>query len=82
MLQLVEKQVCKLELSKRWRIYDVFHVSLLEQDTTRKEQEDIKILQLEYEDNSKGKEYEVEAICDSLVYVMELKSSQLLGLYY
>ena len=34
----VGKQAYKLELPKKWRIYDVFHVSLLEQDTTKKGQ--------------------------------------------
>ncbi len=32
----VGKQAYKLELSTKWKIYNVFHVSLLEQDTTRK----------------------------------------------
>ena len=35
-LHPVGKQAYKLELPKKWRIHDVFHVSLLEQDTTRK----------------------------------------------
>ena len=35
-LHSFEKQVYKLKLPKNWRIYDVFYVSLLEQDTTRK----------------------------------------------
>ena len=30
-LHLISKQAYKLELPKKWRIYDVFHVSLLEQ---------------------------------------------------
>lgn len=33
----VEKQAYKLELPKKWRIHDIFHVLLLKQDTTRKE---------------------------------------------
>ena len=37
-LHPVSKQAYKLELPKKWRIHDVFHVSLLEQDTTRKDQ--------------------------------------------
>ena len=32
----VRKQTYKLELPRKWRIHDVFYVSLLEQDTTRK----------------------------------------------
>ena len=35
-LHPVGSQAYKLELPKRWRIYDVFHMSLLEQDTIRK----------------------------------------------
>ena len=35
-LQPVRKQAYKLELPKKWRIHDVFHGSLLEQDITRK----------------------------------------------
>ena len=32
----VENQTYKLELPKKWRIYDVFHVTLLKQDIIRK----------------------------------------------
>ena len=35
-LHLDGKHVYKLELPRNWKIHDVFHVSLLEQDTTRK----------------------------------------------
>ena len=35
-LYLVGKQAYKLELPKKWRIHDVFYMSLLEQDTTKK----------------------------------------------
>ena len=34
----VEKQVYKLELPRKWRIQNVFHMSLLKQDTIRKGQ--------------------------------------------
>ena len=37
MLHLIRKQVYKLELPRKWRIHDVFYISLLEQNTTRKE---------------------------------------------
>ena len=33
----VGKQAYKLKLLKRWRMYNVFHVSLLKQNTTKKE---------------------------------------------
>ena len=37
-LHPVGKQAYKLKLPKKWRIYKVFHVSLLKQDTTKKGQ--------------------------------------------
>ena len=78
----VGKQAYKLELPKKWRIHDVFHVSLLEQDTTRKGWVDKKVRQMEFDagDNDSG-EYEVEAIWDSAVYARESKSGHLPGLY-
>ena len=61
-LHPVGKQAYKLELSRKWRIHDVFHVSLLEQDTTRKGRVDENdATELDAGDN-KGGEYEVEAI--------------------
>ena len=36
----VEKQVYKLELPTKWKIYIIFYVSLLEQDITKKRQVD------------------------------------------
>ncbi len=77
-LHPVGKQAYKIELPKKWRIHEVFHVSLLEQDTTRKGRVETAI-ELD-EDNSE--EYEVKAICDSEVYAKESDSGQLLGLYY
>ena len=59
-------------------IYDVFHVSLLEQDTIRKERVE-KVSELNAGDDSK--EYKVEAIWDSAVYARELEG-YLPGLYY
>ena len=64
---LVEKQAYKLELTRKWKIYDVFHVSLLEQETIRKGRVDKKKMDLDAGDD-KWREYEVEAICDSAVY--------------
>lgn len=37
---------------------------------------------IEFENNSNGKEYEVEAICNNRVYAKESDTSYLLGLYY
>ena len=54
-------------------------MSLLEQDTTRKERVK-KVPELDAGDNSE--EYEVEAIRDSAVYAMESESGHLPRLYY
>ena len=55
-------------------------MSLLEQDTTRKELVDKKVTELDFEAGDSEK-YKVEALRDSAVYVKELKS-HLPGLYY
>ena len=79
MLYPVEKEAYKLELPKNWRIHDIFHVSLLEQDTTRKKRDD-NAVELDVGDDSG--EYKVEAIWDSAVYVRKSKLGHLPGLYY
>ena len=78
-LHPVEKQAYKLELPRKWRIHNVFHVSLLEQDTIRKGWVDENATELDAGEDSG--EYEVEAICDSAVYAREL-ADYLPGLYY
>ena len=71
-LHPVNKQVYKLELPRKWRIYG-FHVSLLEQDTTRKERVGKEFRQIEFDvGNDDSGEYEVEAIQDNVVYAREL----------
>ena len=80
-LHLVSKQACKLELPKKWRVYDVFHVSLLEQDTIRKGRVSKEVPELDV-GNKDSEEYEVEAIWDSVVYANESESDYLPGLYY
>ena len=68
---VIGKQVYKLELLTTWKIYDIFHVLLLKQDTTRKKQvektlsEPKKDLEFEFKGN---KEYKFKAIIDSVVY--------------
>ena len=77
----VGKQAYKLELPKKWRIHDVFHMSLLEQDTIRKGRvHEENAEELDAGDDSG--EYEVEAIRDSAVYARESESGHLPGLYY
>ena len=78
-LHPVKKQAYKLELLKKWRIHNVFYVLLLEQDTIRKERDD-NVAELDTSDDSR--KYKVKAIWDNTVYVKELKSGHLLGLYY
>ena len=78
-LHPVGKQAYKLKLPRKWRIHDVFHVSLLEQDITRKERVE-KVPELDAGDDSE--EYEVEAIWDSAIYANKSESGYLPGLYY
>ena len=77
----MEKQVYKLKLPKRWKIYNIFYESLLEQDFTSKGQVDKVIENLEFEgDCSDGEEYKVEAICVNVVSVKELEVDHLSNL--
>lgn len=82
-LHLVEKQAYKIEFSNKYKIYDVFHILLLEQNTTRKRRVDKNIKQMDFNvcDNISRK-YEVEAIQDSAVYTKESEARHLLRLYY
>ena len=77
----VEKQAYKLKLPRKWRIHDIFHVSLLEQDTTRKRQVDENATKLDAGDNNSGK-YKMKSICNSAVYAKVSKLGHLSGLYY
>ncbi len=69
MLHLMGKQAYKIDLLKNWRIYDVYHVSLLEQVTIKKRRMETAI-EL-YKGDSK--EYEIEVCRDSAVYARELE---------
>ena len=62
-------------------MHDLFYISLLEQDTTKKERVDKQVKELELEAGD-SEEYKIEAIQDSAIYASKLKSSQLLGLYH
>ena len=80
MLYPVGKQAFNLELRVKWRIHNVFYISLLEQDTTRKKwmNEFTEVPKFELGNN---KEYELEAIQDNAVYTKKA-NRHLLGLYY
>ena len=81
MLHPIKKQAYKLKLPKKWRIYDVFHVSMLEQNTTKKGRvHEENAEELDAGDDSG--EYKVEAIRDNAVYIKESESGHLPGLYY
>ena len=69
------------QLPRKWRIYDVFHVSLLEQDITRKRRVDENNA-TELDAGNDSSDYGVEVIRDSAVYARESKSGHLPGLYY
>ena len=79
-LYLIGKQAYKFDLSTKWKIHNVFHVSLLEQDTTRKGQMNELFPEPEPEfDAGNNKEY--EAIIDSAIYTKKAER-HLPGLYY
>ena len=82
-LHPVGSQAYKLELPKQWKIHDVFHISLLEQNITRKGRVDDKIAeQLEFKAGGTNKEYEMEGIHNSAIYAKESEAGHLPGLYY
>ena len=60
-LHSVSKQAYKLELSKQWRIYNIFYIWLMKKDTTRKERIDKKVTKLKFEAGNSEK-YKVVAI--------------------
>ena len=62
-------------------MHNIFHVSLLKQDITRKEWVDKRVKELELEAGN-SEEYEVGAIWDSAVHASKSESGQLPGLYY
>ena len=76
----VGKQIYKLQLFREKKIYNVFHVSLLEQDTIMKEWVDRDVTKLDASNDSD--KYKVEVICNSVIYTKKSESGYLLRLYY
>ena len=78
----MSKQAYKIEFLKKWKIHNVFHVSLLKQNTTRKRWVDKNnVTKLDTGDN-KSREYEVKAIWDSALFYAKESEGYLLGLYH
>ncbi len=70
-LHAVGKQAYKLELPTKWKIHDVFHMSLLEQNIKRRGRVNKALPEPEKDLEFKAggnKEYEIKAIIDSAVY--------------
>ncbi len=84
-LHVVGKQAYKLELSTKGKIYDIFHMFLLDQDITRRERVDKALSEPEKDlkfEAGGNKEYELEAIIDSPMYSQQINSNQMPSLYY
>ena len=72
----------KLDFSTKWKIHNIFHVSLLKQKTSKKEQINELFPESEQEfDIGNNKKYKVEAIKESNIYAKKTKE-YLPGLYY
>ncbi len=81
-LDPVGRHASKLELPKRLRIHDMFHMSLLEQNITKKGRVVKNVRQIDFDaGNNQNREYEVETIWNSMVYARE-SASHLPKLYY
>lgn len=80
-LYLLKKQVYKLKLLKKWKIYGFVYMSLLEQDITRKKQIDKNVRQIEF-DIGNSKEYKVKTFQNSMVYAKMSKLGYLAEIYY
>ena len=81
-LHPVRKQAYKLDLPTKWKIHDVFHVLLLEQDTIKKGRMNKLFSKPKPKfDADNNKEYKVEAIIDIAVYAKEAEG-HLPSLYY
>ena len=80
MLYQVDKYAYKFKLLKKWKIHDVFHMSLLEKSIEKKQK--AKKLPKLNAINDRNKEYKVKAILDSTIYTNDLKLNHLPSFYY
>ena len=74
------KQAYKLKLPRKWRVYDIFHVLLLEQNPIKKGRVDENATELDAS-NKGGGEYKIKAIWNNAVNMKE-STGHLPGLYY
>ena len=79
-LHPIGKQDYKLKLPKQWKIYNIFHLSLLEQSIIQKEQINKKIIELECNAGN-SQEFKVEAVWENAIYANKAEG-HLPGLYY
>ena len=81
---VVGKTAYKLDLPTKWKVHNLFYVSLLEQDTMRKRRVDKALLEpenkLEFKTGG-NKKYGVQAIINSAVYGQKT-NNQIPSLYY
>ena len=66
---------------KKWRIHNVFYVSLLEKNTTKKGRINDTQLNFEFKAGD-NKKYKVNGIRHSTIYAKESATGQFPGLYY
>ena len=68
-------------LSKKWKIRDIFYISLLKQEITRIGQIDEYAIQLEFEVNDNEK-HKVKCILNSAIYAKKWEIGYLSRFYY
>lgn len=71
-----KKANLKVRTTNKWKIYDVFYMLLLGQDTKKKRQVNETTSQIKL-DTSNNKEYKVDRICSNKVYAEELDNGHL-----
>lgn len=65
---------------EKWKIYDIFHMLVLEHNTIKRKQGDKTMSKIEF--NKGSKEYEIETIHDLKVYTKKTDNGQLPKLHY